>query len=64
MNFSVCSPFAQKQTGSRLLGERMSHILGPPILKATATLVLLSHFVPIKDTSRFFQSRHSRQRDG
>jgi len=41
--------FAQNhdQTGNRALGERMSHLLEPPILKATAALVLLSPFVPM-----------------
>jgi maltooligosyltrehalose trehalohydrolase len=41
--------FAQNhdQTGNRALGERMSHLLEPPVLKATAALVLLSPFVPM-----------------
>jgi maltooligosyltrehalose trehalohydrolase len=41
--------FAQNhdQTGNRAIGERLSHLLEPPILKATAALLLLSPFVPM-----------------
>lgn len=41
--------FAQNhdQTGNRARGERMSHLLEPAVLKATAALVLLSPFVPM-----------------
>ncbi len=41
--------FAQNhdQTGNRALGERLSHLLEPAVLKATAALVLLSPFVPM-----------------
>lgn len=41
--------FAQNhdQTGNRAVGERLSHLIEPAELKATAALVLLSPFVPM-----------------
>ncbi|HVE16212.1 MAG TPA: malto-oligosyltrehalose trehalohydrolase [Chthoniobacterales bacterium] len=49
VNPSQIIVFAQNhdQTGNRALGERMSQLLEPAVLKATAALVLLSPFVPM-----------------
>jgi maltooligosyltrehalose trehalohydrolase len=43
----VCCLQNHDQVGNRALGERMSHLVGPDLLKVGAALVLLSPFVPM-----------------